>query len=72
MAIQLIVNAAEMDRHFLVTIRHSARWFHHWSRWVHQFIVSRREQLATSLLVSSRRARRSSWRNATKRDHQSL
>jgi len=63
MVIQLIVNAAEMDRHFLVTIRHS-------SQWVRQFIVSRREQLVH--FVSSRRARRSSRRNATKRDHQTL
>jgi len=70
MVIQLIVNAAEMDRHFLVTIRHSSRWFRHSSQWVRQFIVSRREQLVH--FVSSRRARRSSRRNATKRDHQTL
>jgi len=55
-------NAAEMDGHFLVTIRHSSRWFRHSSlvsRLVtrrdefvsRQFIVSRREQLVTSSLV---------------------
>jgi len=44
-----MVDAAEMDRHFLVT----SRRFRHLSRWVRQFIVSRREQLVTSSLVSS-------------------
>jgi len=66
-----MVNAAETDRHLLVTIRHSSRWFHHSSlvarhssvrRLVHgpldPCLVTRRDEFISRQFIGSSRATR--------------